>query len=139
MSRSLLVSGVLALLLPAGATAAHQPDPGRERDREPAPVFIMARTPPSTQARLVEGTMILPRYPRAARRARIQGLVHLSGVIDEKGRVQDLRSTDDRNDPAGFRRATITAIASWNYRPATLADGTPVSVPVLFEVRFLPD
>lgn len=83
--------------------------------------------------------MILPRYPRAARRARIQGLVHLSGVIDEKGRVQDLRSTDDRNDPAGFRRATITAIASWNYRPATLADGTPVSVPVLFEVRFLPD
>lgn len=133
-----IFTGLLALTVPsaAGATSGAEPDDLLPEER---PVSTAPGTEPGVHARLIPATMVLPEYPRAARRGRIKGLVQLSGVIDEEGRVRDLECVNCKGDSTGFRRAAMEAVETWSYSPALTPDGTPVSVSILFEVRFLPE
>lgn len=66
-----------------------------------------------------------PRYPEAARMARLQGTVVLQAVIDEKGRVTDVQIV--KSMPLGLDQASVNAVRQWRFRPATL-HGRPVKV-----------
>ena len=76
---------------------------------------------------------IAPEYSRTARDAKIQGLVIMSGVVNGKGRAQDLR-VERTLDPELDANA-IEAVRKWEFQAATKA-GVPVSVYVTLEVNF---
>ena len=71
---------------------------------------------------------VAPRYPPAAQRARITGMVMLEAVIDRRGKVDDIRVV--RSVPE-LDRAAVEAVSQWEYSP-TLLDG--VAIPVLMTV-----
>jgi len=76
---------------------------------------------------------VLPVYPPLARAARIQGKVHLMGIIGKDGTVQNVRAVDGH--PL-LIPAAIDAVRQWVYRP-TLLSGEPVDVITPIEVNFI--
>ena len=59
-----------------------------------------------------------PRYTETARRAGVQGVVVLEAVIDEQGRVTNLKVI--KALPMGLDKAAVEAVSQWRYKPATL-------------------
>ena len=76
-----------------------------------------------TRPILVDGPQ--PRYTEVTRRAGLQGTVIVEAIIDETGRVTDVRILKPL--PLGLDRAAVEAVQSWRFKPATLA-GRPVKV-----------
>ncbi len=73
-----------------------------------------------------------PEYPAIARSARVQGVVILEAVIDERGEVGRIKVL--RSVPL-LDQAAITAVQQWRYTP-TLLNGVPVSVLMTITVNF---
>jgi len=73
-----------------------------------------------------------PEYPLIARSARVQGVVMLEAVIDERGEVGRIKVL--RSVPL-LDQAAITAVQQWRYTP-TLLNGVPVSVLMTITVNF---
>ena len=75
----------------------------------------------------------LPAYSDRARRRNIQGLMVIEADIDEKGKVTRVvvRSSVDPELDA----ATVKAVKSWLFEPATLA-GRPVASTKFFKFKF---
>ena len=76
--------------------------------------------------------MVRPIYPPIAQQARIQGIVVLSAIIGEDGRVQMLRYV---SGPPLLVQAAMDAVRQWRYAP-TLLNGHPVSVETTITVVF---
>lgn len=75
-----------------------------------------------------------PRYTEEARRARIQGVVILSCVIDEQGIPRNL--TVVKGLSLGLTESALeTAKNGWRFKPAT-KDGKPVPVHFLITINF---
>lgn len=74
-----------------------------------------------------------PRYPQIALRARTQGDVVLQAVIDERGRVSDVRVL--RGLPMGLDQAAVDTVQDWTFEPAKL-NGRPVKVYYTLTVKF---
>ncbi len=75
---------------------------------------------------------VAPVYPELARRARVQGLVIISCVIDADGRVAEAAVL--RGVPL-LDTAALEAVRQWTYRP-TLLNGSPVAVVMTVTVQF---
>jgi len=75
---------------------------------------------------------VLPFYPPLARQARVQGTVHLVGIIAKDGTVQNLRV--ESGHPLLVPYA-VDAVRQWIYRP-TLLNGSPVEVIAPIDVIF---
>ncbi len=73
-----------------------------------------------------------PVYPPAARASRLEGIVILDCVIDERGRVRDARVL--RGFPL-LEEAALEAVQTWVYAPSLL-DGVPVPVQMTVTVAF---
>jgi len=71
-------------------------------------------------------------YPALARQARIEGLVVLSIVVDEKGNVQDVRAI---SGPALLARSAEDALRHWRFRPI-IVDGKPTQVESKVSMNF---
>ncbi|HLF57581.1 MAG TPA: energy transducer TonB [Thermoanaerobaculia bacterium] len=66
-----------------------------------------------------------PEYPAMARRTRVEGTVVLSLLVDENGRVIDVRLQRGVSLNVGINEAAIAAARTAKYRPAT-KDGVRV-------------
>lgn len=106
-----------------GITAALPPAPVEE---QPIRVYGAVQRP-----ELLHGSQ--PRYSEMARRARIQGTVILEAVIDQQGRVTDLRVL--KGLPMGLDQSALDAVREWRFKPATL-EGRPVKVFYTLTVNF---
>jgi protein TonB len=73
----------------------------------------------------VRVSRIEPKYPETARKLHLEGIVVLQAVIDNAGRVIDLRVVKSAGDL--LDAATIAAVEKWIYQPATL-NGRTVNV-----------
>jgi TonB family protein len=73
-----------------------------------------------------------PEYPSFAIRARVEGSVALSGIIDREGRVARVKVVRGIN---GLDAAAIDAVLQWRYEPSML-DGQPVTVLMSVVVNF---
>jgi protein TonB len=73
-----------------------------------------------------------PPYPPLARQARIQGVVHLTALINTEGKIASLRAIDGH--PL-LVHAAIDAVKQWIYRP-TLLNRVPVEVITEITVTF---
>ena len=63
-------------------------------------------------------------YPYTARQARIEGLVVLTIVVDEKGNVQEVKAI---SGPAVLARSAEDALRHWHFNPI-IVDGKPTLV-----------
>jgi len=91
---------------------------------------------PETREELVtSGNLIhkvAPKYPKAARKAHIEGTVVLSGVIGKDGKVAVLRVL---SGPKELTASAVKAVQKWVYKPYML-DGKPVEVETEIRVNF---
>ncbi len=76
---------------------------------------------------------VQPKYTELARRSGVQGTVIVEAIIDEQGRVTNVRVL--RGLPMGLDRAAVDAIEQWRFKPATLAN-RPVKVFYTLTVNF---
>ena len=74
-----------------------------------------------------------PEYSDEARRAKYQGNVILSLVVDATGHVHDIRVA--RSVGMGLDEKAIEAVQKWRFAPG-MKDGHPVAVQVSVEVNF---
>lgn len=74
-----------------------------------------------------------PEYSEEARKAKFQGTVVLSVVVDEKGLPRDLKVL--RPLGLGLDEKAIEAVTKWRFRPG-YKDGKPVAVAATIEVNF---
>ncbi|MGD0872925.1 MAG: energy transducer TonB [Bryobacteraceae bacterium] len=72
-------------------------------------------------------------YPEEARRAKIQGAVRLSVLIDDAGRPVEFQVL--RGLGMGLDKKAIEAVKQWQFKPA-LRDGKPVTLEATIEVNF---
>ena len=73
-----------------------------------------------------------PKYPKEARRAKVQGSVTLNAVIGKDGSVQNIKLTC--GDPL-LVNAAMDAVRQWRYKPYQL-NGEPVEAPTTITVNF---
>jgi periplasmic protein TonB len=76
---------------------------------------------------------VQPRYSEKARQTGTQGAVIVEAIIDEQGRVTNVRLI--RGLPMGLDQAAMDAIQQWRFKPALL-DGRPVKVYYTLTVNF---
>jgi len=74
-----------------------------------------------------------PEYSEEARKAKWQGTVVLSVVVDELGRPRNVRVF--RSLGLGLDQKAIEAVSQWRFKPG-LKDGKPVPVMATIEVNF---
>jgi protein TonB len=98
---------------------------------EPKPAQTILRVGQGVrEPRRVSGPM--PEYPAIARSARVEGVVILEAVIDERGEVGRIKVL--KSIPL-LDGAATAAVEQWRYTP-TLLNGVPVSVLMSITVRF---
>ena len=73
-----------------------------------------------------------PVYPQLARQARIQGVVKLEAVIDETGKITDLKVISGH--PL-LVQAALDAVKQWRYQP-TVLNNVAVQVATTIDVNF---
>ena len=101
----------------AGEAAAGKKGPIR------VPTHVMA-------ARIV--SQVQPKYPEAAKKAKIQGAVVLSVTIGKDGTVENLKVV---SGPKELRRSALDAVRRWTYKPF-LVNGNPVEVETTIRVVY---
>jgi len=75
---------------------------------------------------------VIPRYPEMAKRIRIQGTVHLEGVIATDGTIQSLQVISGH---PFLVQAAVEAVRQWRYQP-TVLNGQAVEVMAPIDVTF---
>lgn len=75
---------------------------------------------------------VQPKYPEAAKKARIQGTVVLSATIGKDGIVEDLKVV---SGPKELQLSSIDAVRQWTYKPFLL-NGSPVEVETTISVVY---
>ena len=74
-----------------------------------------------------------PEYSEEARKAKFQGAVLLSIVIDANGHTRDVKVI--RALGLGLDEKAVEAVLKWRFKPST-KDGHPVAVMANVEVNF---
>lgn len=119
-------SGIAGMILSPVHVAPPPPPP-----REPAkPMVPLVVSELQEQSKLIR--MIQPTYPLLAKQARIQGVVRLHVVVDEKGNVIE---ADVMSGHPALEDAAVAAVKQWKYSP-TILDGSPTKVTTIVSVVF---
>lgn len=126
-SRWNLVAAALLLSLGVGATAVSAQD-----KTEASPPYRVG----DDVSRPEKLSGVAPVYTELARRARVSGTVVVEAIIDQQGDVVNARVL--KGQPMGLDKATVDAVKTWKFKPATLA-GKPVKVYYVLTVNFQVD
>ncbi|MDY6824586.1 MAG: energy transducer TonB [Thermodesulfobacteriota bacterium] len=84
------------------------------------PLTVTARTPPV--------------YPLRARRMGIEGRVRVSFVVNESGKVQDIKILDAQPENI-FEGSVRQCVSRWRFKPGTI-DGAPVKTRMTTTIQF---
>jgi len=124
----------------ARAAAAATPIP------VPAPTAVVEAPAlrPGTLVNLSDAGVIAPvtqsapalRYPPIAERQKVEGIVELNILVDEKGNVIEALLVTPAGGKSGLNEAAVDNVKRRRYRPAT-KDGVPVKVWFPVSVRFV--
>jgi protein TonB len=74
-----------------------------------------------------------PAYTEQARRDKRQGVVLLSAVVSDDGRVQNLRVEQGLGE--GLDERALETVGTWRFKPAK-NNGRPIAVQVQIKVHF---
>lgn len=125
------------------AQSQDQPQPAKSAESESTPDSKVSScqgderevgTP--VQGRTVAPGLLIkrvePKYPKTARKAKIEGTVVVCAVIGKDGRVRNLQVG---SGPSELVPSVIQAVRQWVYKPYLL-DGKPVEVDTTIHVSF---
>ena len=76
---------------------------------------------------------VVPKYPPAAKKAKIQGTVVLSAVIGKDGNIENLRVL---SGPSELQQSALDAVRQWTYTPYLL-NGDPIEVVTTVHVVYM--
>ena len=76
-----------------------------------------------------------PHYNSEAMRARIQGRVSLSCVVNTEGMCEDIRVTESLDTVHGLDAEAVWTAMQWRFTPGTL-NGKPVRVRIMIQLDF---
>ena len=118
------------------STAAQQPPTASkpaspEKPWPPAGVVRMSKD--ITAPRLIKESK--PQYTADARRAGIQGVVHVEAVIQTDGTVGEVRVSQSLDKKFGLDDQAVAALKDWRFTPGQ-KDGTVIPVLVEIEMTF---
>lgn len=100
-------------------------------DHPPAhPTHPVAVRPDIMAGQRISGPQ--PKYPEAAKKARIQGTVKIDAVIGKDGSVAKTKVT---SGPKELRDSAVDAVQQWKYKPFLL-NGEPVEVTTTISVVY---
>jgi len=74
-----------------------------------------------------------PSYTKAARKAKVKGVVTMSVTVGPKGEAWNV--TLNKKLGYGLDEAAVETVKGWKFKPAT-RDGVPVVSKVMIAVRF---
>ena len=115
--KSLAVAAVVL----AGATMAAQEPVYKAKDPGVSNPIVAAEKKPS--------------YTSAAMRRKIQGVVHMTAVIDRDGKPTDITVVKSLDNQYGLDDNAVAALKEWRFKPA-MKDGKPVLFHVTIEMSF---
>jgi TonB family protein len=75
-----------------------------------------------------------PSYSDSARRAKISGVVTLSGVVTPDGKIEQTRITKSLD--SSLDKVSLESLKDWRFEPAKDPDGNPVPIRIQLEVSF---
>jgi protein TonB len=75
---------------------------------------------------------VVPVYPPAAKKAKIQGKVVIDAVIGTDGNVENLRVV---SGPPELQQSALDAVRQWTYKPYLL-NGDPVEVETTINIIY---
>jgi TonB family protein len=75
-----------------------------------------------------------PSYPESARKDKVQGIVVLKAIIDTKGDVVQVTTTESPDERLTV--AATNAVKTWRFKPALDAGGDPIKVSYLLTIKF---
>ena len=127
----MLGSLALTLLIVAQQPPAGTQAPGADKPWPPAGVIRLDKT--VTAPKLVRETK--PRYTDDAKRAKIQGVVHVEAVVKTDGTIGDVRVTRSLDKEFGLDERAVAAVKEWRFVPGQ-KDGAAVPVLVEIELTF---
>ncbi|HYO16589.1 MAG TPA: TonB family protein [Thermoanaerobaculia bacterium] len=114
---------------PAPADPEPEPEPQKPQIEERAEPEPTPEAPRVRVGELVEGgpgivppqlvSFPKPEYPPLARSLRVEGTVVVSVLVDENGKVQDVRMVEPIQKKVGINEAAVAAARNARYRPAT--------------------
>ena len=102
-------------------------------DRSMGPQTSISISPGGAPTALKKIKEVQAVYPETALRVNAQGTVVLEGTIDETGKVAAVKVL--RSVQPALDRAAENAVKQWAFEPV-LEGGKPISVAVIFSVRF---
>ena len=131
---------------PVQETPKPQPEPVKETPKQEEPKPAVAEEKPTVkEGDLVEMSSEVskpevinrakPNYPPAALKQKVEGTVVLSILVDESGKVGDVKVLRPAGGSTGLNEAAIAAAKKWTFRPAVKA-GKKVKVWVTYPVAF---
>ena len=115
------VTATPGVVTPTPPNAAPATVPAAAPETKLTPPAILGSTPPV--------------YPALAKARKIEGVVEVSALVDETGRVAEANIVRVNPKRLGFEEAALAHVRSRKYRPAT-RDGAPVRVWVSIVVEF---
>jgi TonB family protein len=75
-----------------------------------------------------------PSYSDSARRAKLSGVVTISGVVTPDGKIEQTRITKSLD--SSLDKVSLEGLKNWRFEPARDPDGNPVPIRILLEVSF---
>jgi TonB family protein len=139
---------------PAAVSEEPPPAPQREPDPEPPPRAQEKPAPPPAPVpeapKVQTGDLVAggpgvsppalvsapkPKYPPQARVLRVEGVVVVSVLVDENGRVQDARLLEPIAQKVGINEEALSVARNAQYRPAT-KDGVRVKMWTRLRIPF---
>ncbi|HEX3527227.1 MAG TPA: TonB family protein [Thermoanaerobaculia bacterium] len=122
-----------------------EPEPPKAQERPTTPPAPAPETPRVKAGDLVPGgpgvtppelvSAPKPEYPPQARRLQVQGVVVVSVLVDENGRVQDARLIEPIAQKVGINEAALQVARNAQYRPA-VKDGVRVKMWTRMRIPF---
>ena len=137
----MLGSIVLTILVSHTAFALESPTQSGATQQPPAATKPAPEKPwpPAGVSRVEKGITsprvireLKPRYTEDARRAGLQGVVHVEAVIKTDGTVGEVRVSRSLDKQFGLDDQAVKTVKDWRFTPAQ-KDG--VAVPVLIEIE----
>ena len=122
---------------PPPARAEPPPPPSRPAEPPPPPPVrpgqLVSPGPGVQPPKLV--SIDKPRYPPAARRGRVEGEVVISALVDQNGRVKEVKIVRGSGSKLGLDEAAVAAAKTARFQPA-VKEGVRVSMWATLKIPF---
>lgn len=105
------------------------------KDKEPEPdEFVPVEKEPVFD---IGKLMTLVNYPEMARKANIEGTVHVRALVNREGKI--VRAFAEMSDNKALDKAAIDAVLKYGYATPAVMNGQPVScwvsIPIVFKLK----